>query len=330
MGEMSCALRRSEEEQKEREAPFVPFRRTVPGPVLAPARRGSSVSTPVPVVEVPTEMPVREPIVEPASSTATPPPTDAVATEVSKDPERLSTRRTGFANPAAKIEMPRAKKGDWRPRSVALDRPNRAVERFRQLGVRVSQLLDEREENTLVVTSPGVGEGKTTTAFNLALAMASLGSGERVALVDLNLRRPAITYTLGVKAQAGVESAIQGFATAESRCARTDFTGLDVFPVGSMPQAPHELFVSKSFAEFVDNLGCHYRSVVFDAPPVLAFPDVELMLQKIQSCLLVTRSRRTRTKNLDRALKQIRSDQMLGVFLNEDPWSLDSNYGGGN
>ena len=104
----------------------------------------------------------------------------------------------------AKIEIPRHKYGFWVARAVLVN-GSAVADRFRHFALRVKQDLEERGAKSVVVTSALRGDGKTVTACNLALALASIAAGKRIALLDLDLRSPSIARAMATVPIAGVE-----------------------------------------------------------------------------------------------------------------------------
>lgn len=294
MGEITEALRRA---RSEREGARRPPRERVRGVIAIAAGRPAAA-------------------VAPSFSQANAPAPAEPGAAVIRHPAAPLPRR-GFEQPAANLELPRGRKGHWRARAVALEKPDAVADHFRQFAVRVGRELAKRRTNTLLVTSASSGEGRTTTAFNLALALASLTAGERVALVDLDLRRPGVAPVLAVRVKGGLEDVLAGRASLASVCCRTDFPALDVFPVGAPPNRAHELLVGRTLPSAVQELAGLYQVVVFDVPPVLPVPDVPLIAAHAGACVPLARSGVTRRAAFEAMLDQLPEDKLLGAFLNQ-------------
>ncbi len=152
--------------------------------------------------------------------------------------------------------------------------PRLAVsEAYRSL--RTALLLSSAERLQVVaVTSAEAGEGKTTTAANLAVVMAQLG--RRVLLVDADLRKPRVHRLFNLGNRLGLVSTLTGSAEADTAVAATDITGLSVCPSGPLPPNPSELLASERMARFVEWSRKRFDFVILDTPPVLAVSDAIL------------------------------------------------------
>lgn len=221
------------------------------------------------------------------------------------------------ARPAPKAHaIPREKEELWIPRAVLVEAERPVAERFRHLAVRVRTELQRRESPVLLVTSAGRGEGKTTTACNLALALASIASRGRVALVELDLRRPSLARALEIERPPGIERALAGELAAEEVCVPTELSALDVYPVRKGDSDAHELLARSSLGVFLRDLARRYAVVVCDTPPVLPVPDVALLAEHAGACLVVARAGSTRRAPFREMLESLPSEKLIGTFLN--------------
>lgn len=225
--------------------------------------------------------------------------------------------RRGLAKFAARVQIPRTRKGFWQPRLLALEQPGPLAEHYRHFAVRLGRELQQRQTNTVLITSPGPGEGKTTTAFNLALAFATLSAGQRVALVDLDLRQPSIGRALELQVAGGLEAVLAGRADLVSACARSDFPSLDVFLTGTARANGHELLVGERLPAILRELAAAYHTVVLDSPPVLPVPDAALIAAHAGICVPVVRAGHTRRASLGAAFELLPKDRIAGLFLAE-------------
>jgi len=216
-------------------------------------------------------------------------------------PVQLATQRTGF----------------WQARAVHLDRPGGVAERFRHLAVKVRRALEARQGRTLIVASALREEGKTVTSCNLALALASMSSERRIALVDLDLRRPSVARAMGVKPRVGVASVLRGEASLASARIPTDLPTLDLYLAGRPLRHAHELLARPALARMLDELRERYAVVVADTPPVLLVPDVPLMAAHFDACMVVGRVGKTARSNFRDMLDLLPREKVLGGFLNQ-------------
>jgi len=148
-------------------------------------------------------------------------------------------------------------------------------EAFRRLRTNLQFLdLDDRPK-TIVVTSSLSGEGKTTTAINLAITLADAGS--RVALVDADLRRPSIAEYMGLEGEVGLTTMLIGQADLQDAIQPWGNGSLHVLPSGQVPPNPSELLGSRSMANLLEQLTSQYDIVLIDTPPLLPVTDAAIL-----------------------------------------------------
>lgn len=188
--------------------------------------------------------------------------------------------------------------------------------RFRHFAVRMRAALDAAAKHSVLVTSAIQGEGKTTVAINLALALASIAPKVRIALVDLDLRRGRVARELGSDASVGVDDVLAGRAELDDVIARTSAGRLDILPcAGTNPDA-HALFGDNAEG-FFGQLHARYDYVICDGPPVLPVPDAPLISKHVGGCLAIVASGRTRHAAFSDLMDLIPRDRWYGVFMNE-------------
>ena len=216
----------------------------------------------------------------------------------------------------ARHEIPRQKEDLWIPRAVLVEE-GAVAERFRHLAVRVRKELQRADNPILLVTSASQGEGKTTTSCNLALALASIAADRRIALVELDLRRPALARALGIESPPGVERVLKGELSVAEACVSTEVSSLDVYPVRDSDPRAYEQLARPSLGLLLDELSGSYDAVVCDTPPVVPVPDVALLAEHVGLCLIVARSGATRTAAFREMLDSLPRERVIGTFLNE-------------
>ena len=258
-------------------------------------------------------------------SAAEAPPENATSRAAPNAYERKRTEPAAESEAIAKIEIPRHKHGFWTARAV-LVKGSAVADRFRHFALRVKRDLEERGAKSVVVTSALRGEGKTVTACNLALALASIAAGKRIALLDLDLRSPSIARAMATVPIAGVEEVFGGKRSLGSVRIRTDVPSLDVFPVGEPVAEAHELLARPEVGKVLRELENRYDLVVCDAPPVLPVPDVPLILSHVGACLLVAGAGSTQQSAFREMLELLPREQLLGTFLNCTRSSRQSQY----
>ncbi|MFC1639905.1 polysaccharide biosynthesis tyrosine autokinase, partial [Gemmatimonadota bacterium] len=198
--------------------------------------------------------------------------------------------------------------------SLPPDHPS--VEAFRSLRTNVTFVAAERPIQFLAVTSPGPGEGKSTTTVNLAVALAQGTS--KVLLVDGDLRRPVVHRTFQLVAEPGLTDILVGKATIQETI-RTDVApNLDVIPSGPRPPNPSELLGSSAMQQFIAEVRREYDYIVLDTPPTLPVTDSTVIGAAADAMVVVVRSGETEEQAAQRALAQLRRvhTRIAGVVLN--------------
>jgi polysaccharide biosynthesis transport protein len=171
---------------------------------------------------------------------------------------------------------------------------------------------------SLLITSSGPGEGKTTTASNLAVVIAQ--SQKRVILVDADLRRPAVHKIFGLSNKTGLTSLVLDESLGIDDVAQaTGVNGLRVLTSGPLPPNPAEVLNSPEMTRIIDRLreGCDL--VIFDSPPALVVTDSVILAGKLDSTLLIADAGRTRSDALRRSVETLSkvNARVLGVVLNK-------------
>jgi capsular exopolysaccharide synthesis family protein len=205
--------------------------------------------------------------------------------------------------------------------------PHDFGEAFRSL--RTSLVFTSAGEQTRIVavTSTQPLEGKTTTAANLALALA-LG-GARVLVVDADMRRPGLHKSLGVQNTVGLSHLLQGQARVRDAVQRTAEPNLLMMPAGRTPPNPSELLGSERMSNFLANLERGpFDWVILDTPPVLAVTDAVILAPKISGIVFVVGSEMTRLVHAERALDTIRSSRprAISAVLNRVDFDRNKYY----
>jgi non-specific protein-tyrosine kinase len=210
---------------------------------------------------------------------------------------------------------------------VVIARPrSAAAEQYRVLARKLERRIGAGARR-IAVTSSVAGEGRTTTAVNLALALGA-GGRQRVALVDANLReRPdglAVHTLLGLGAQAGLADVVRSRAPIDETLERSLWRFRDddtyVLPAGRT-DAPHEIAASRRLGEALRALRDRFDVVIIDAPPVLPTADMLALAGEVDGALLVVRAGRTPRDVVQLALRTLSSlgegVPLLGCVLNE-------------
>lgn len=202
-------------------------------------------------------------------------------------------------------------------RRITLLQPESFVaEQYRTLRARLDALATERPVRTIGVTSSMPGEGKTTTAVNLAI-VSSMSLGRRVLLVDCDMRRPKVHAVLGLRPEFGLAEILTGDATLEQAVVRVEGTDLSVLAVRATPSNPSELLSSDRMRSLIEELARSYDQVIFDTPPTLAIPDAKIMSELMDGIVFVVRANATPREDVASALDVLDRRRVLGVVLND-------------
>jgi capsular exopolysaccharide synthesis family protein len=202
------------------------------------------------------------------------------------------------------------------PHLVAVSQPRSPYcEQFRSLRTRILQAGERLQMRAFVVTSAGVGEGKTLTALNLAWLLAQ-AEGVRALIVDSDLRQPCATDYLGIETHVGLSEVLGGQLTAEEAIVRLEPAGLHLLPGGRQRDDVAELLSGPSYARLLTDLRRMFDYIIIDAPPMGIFTDASVLMTRADAALLVVRAGKTRYSVVDKLLEQIPRERLLGVVLN--------------
>jgi polysaccharide biosynthesis transport protein len=184
--------------------------------------------------------------------------------------------------------------------------------------VRTNVLFSSAEEGmrSLVVTSAGPGEGKSLVASNLAMALAQ--AGQRVLLIDADMRRPRVHDIFGGQQEPGLSNVLAGNAKTSEAIRKSSTAGLWVMPAGHIPPNPAELLGSKRYTDFVSSLGIHFDWVVLDTPPVMVVADSSIVANQSSGVVFVVRADHTSRHAVRAAVEQLEAANahLLGSVLN--------------
>lgn len=187
--------------------------------------------------------------------------------------------------------------------SIERDPYGRHAEAIRRLRTNLLFVDVTTGQHSFVVTSSVPGEGKTTTAVNLALAMADAGT--RTLLVDADLRSPAVAGTLGIEGTVGLTTVLLGQTTPDEVIQQWGTSGVHVMPAGAIPPNPSELLGSQPMEDLFATLVEDYDFVLVDSPPVMSVIDAVIVQKLTGGILMVVGHDRTKKRDLASAMKQL-------------------------
>lgn len=198
-----------------------------------------------------------------------------------------------------------------------------AAEQYRLLRTRLEGLDRTGRSQLLIVSSPGVGEGKTTTSTNLALSMAE--ESRKVVLVEADLRRPSLARLFGLPDEPGLIDVLVGAATLDDALVAVPGTSLWLLPAGVQGAHATGLLGSPLMQRCLDGLRGRFDRIVVDTPP-LSVADTHILTRLADGILVVVRSGVTPRPMLERALEGLDRAKVAGMVLNGVETSVAS-YG---
>lgn len=204
------------------------------------------------------------------------------------------------------------------PLLVALGPLDPAAEAYRNLRMNLTFMsTEDKPIRTLLFSSPGPNEGKSTSAINFAVMLAQ--QGERVLLVDADIRRPALHRAMDVMREPGLTDLLLGEANAREAVRPNVLPNLDLLPSGPFPPNPSELLNSKKMGQVLKDFEGTYSHIILDSPPILAVTDSMVLGTHTDGVILVLRSGNTEQRAAERAVDQLRrvGVQVFGAVLNE-------------
>jgi capsular exopolysaccharide synthesis family protein len=216
-----------------------------------------------------------------------------------------------------------------RGRKVHLDPMSDVSEAYRAIR---SAVFFGPKGKTILVTSPVRAEGKSTSAANLAIAMAE--AGHRILLVDADLREPVQHRIFALTNDAGVSSVVAGRGSLDRAIQGSGVRGLDVLPCGPVPFNPSETINNQAFADLLSALGQRYDYVIVDSPPVMSVTDARILAAMCDLAILVVRAERSNKRSAQDARDGLLGfgANIIGVIVNDGQrnrqrYSYYSGYG---
>ena len=207
------------------------------------------------------------------------------------------------------------------PRSVV-------AEAYRSLRTNLAFARARSKVRTLVLTSPGPADGKSTTVANLATTFAQ--QGQRTLLIDGDLRRAVLDKTFSIPRSPGLTELIVGAAVLDDAVHPTTVENLFVMGSGQLPPNPSELLGSDRMREVLAEVREQFDIVLFDSPPLLAVTDAAVLSTIVDGAILVVRTGSTTRQAVRRAAAHLRAvhARVLGAVLNDIDVKSGSYYGG--
>jgi polysaccharide biosynthesis transport protein len=199
---------------------------------------------------------------------------------------------------------------------VVHESPSSSIaEASRAIRTNLMFMAPDKPFQTLLVTSAGPAEGKTTVVCCIAVAMAQ--AGQTVAIIDCDLRRPRMHRIFRASPESGVTTALLD-GKYDDVIVETDVPGVSVIPAGPVPPNPAELFHTERFAKFLAHIRGRFDRVIIDSPPIAAVTDPAVLSTLVDGTVVVVRAFRTRKELARHAARLLQAvgGTIAGVVLN--------------
>jgi tyrosine-protein kinase Etk/Wzc len=208
-----------------------------------------------------------------------------------------------------------------------LDPRSPVAEAYRSLRTNLAFARAQQALRTIVLTSPGPADGKSTTVANLAITFAQ--QGQRTLLVDADLRRAVLDRLFDVPRTPGLTDVLVGQATLADVVHATAIPNLSVIGSGHFPPNPSELLGSAAMRDSLREAQEMFDIVLLDSPPLLAVTDAAVLSTMVDGAVLVVRMGRTQRTSVRRAIGQLRAvhGHLVGAVLNDVDFR-QGGYGG--
>lgn len=206
---------------------------------------------------------------------------------------------------------------------VHRDPKSSAAECCRAIRTNLLFMSPDKPFKTMLVSSSGPQEGKSTSVMTLGITMAQ--SGNRVLIIDTDMRRPRLHKAFGVPNDVGVSSLVVGDGSLDLAIKNTEVPGVFLLPCGPIPPNPSELLHTEAFRNLLKTAGQRFDRVILDSPPIGALTDAVILATQVDGVVMVLKAGKTSREMVKRAARAL-SDvnaKVFGVVLNqinlEDP-----------
>ncbi|MBS4205822.1 CpsD/CapB family tyrosine-protein kinase [Bacillus sp. FJAT-49754] len=190
-------------------------------------------------------------------------------------------------------------------------------EQYRTIRTNIRFLNGDKKNNTLLITSPGKWEGKSTTAANIAISMAQ--QKEKILLIDGNLRDPGIHHIFKTSNATGLTDVLTGKVNFEEAVCPSNIGSLDLLTSGAIPFNPAELLGSHMMSLLLKKVNSLYDLVLIDSTSLLEVTDTKIIANLCDGVVLVVRQNKTDLESAFESKKVLEyaKAQIVGVILNE-------------
>lgn len=198
---------------------------------------------------------------------------------------------------------------------VERDPKSIAAETYRTLRTNIQYSSFDKQYRVILITSSEPGEGKSTTAGNLALCLAQ--GDKKVILIDCDLRKPSLHKKFKVSNLVGLSDVIIGKEDLASAINKHN-NNLAVLTSGKVPPNPSEMLSSKAMTNLLEDLKTKFDYIVLDTPPVQAVTDSQILATKADGTILVVKAEKTKKDSVQSAINLLRkvNANIIGTVLN--------------
>ena len=217
------------------------------------------------------------------------------------------------------FDQDKKKKDDKEDDHVKLtdkDVPFAVVESYKSIRTNISFALSTMDKKIFIVSSTNPAEGKSTTSANIAIALAQ--GGNKVLLIDADMRKSVLHKIFGLKNKKGLSSAISKMADLDSCITKDVMENLDVLTSGPVPPNPSELLASDSMTSILETLRDRYTTIVIDTPPVNVVTDAMELAKNVSGIIMVVRYGITTIDDVEESMNKVNFSQLnvLGFIMN--------------
>ncbi|CAI6076838.1 CpsD/CapB family tyrosine-protein kinase [Cohnella sp. JJ-181] len=215
-----------------------------------------------------------------------------------------------------------------KPRQIAKANPGSSVsESYKKLRTNIRFSSMGQAVKVILVSSAVTGEGRTTTAINLAISYAQ--ENKNVLLLDADLRRPSVGQAFFRSSRTGLSDILIRQSMPQDTIQQTDIAGLFVLPAGTVPPNPSELLGSEAMRELLEELKEQFDVIVVDSPPASSFADAQIVGAMSDGVVLVARSGKVTKEAVRRTrlgLEHVGAHILGAVLNNTSRGIVESNY----
>ena len=201
-----------------------------------------------------------------------------------------------------------------------------AFESYRSLRTKITRLQSSQGIRSLAVSSAVAGEGKTVSAFNLAISLSQLET-QRVLLIDGDIRTAGLSQVAGISDKPGLSEILNGHSSFSKAVLSTNIPRLYMVGAGERTSGAADLFACSKWKEFVGWCNEIFDMVVVDCPPILGLADFDLISAVCDGVMIVVRARRTKRETLTEMSQHLQGKKVLGIVLNGQEKRQSNYYG---